>query len=128
MGGADYIMQAANIPGSPSYLPNLAARLAFYGSRSKTALLFMQELIADNKQVKLSPGLEKRLEALRSAALIEDAYLAFVDQYQRHPSTLDELLGAGILIELPTEPYGGRWRLHDNGRVDSTSNFLESMK
>jgi hypothetical protein len=124
--GADYIMQAANIDGSPSALPNLAARLAFYGARSKTALLFLRQLITENKQVRLNPELKKRLSALQAAATIEDAALAFVSQNNRRPEKIDELITAGFLVTIPEEPYGGQWRLHPDGRVDSTSNFLES--
>lgn len=123
--GADYVMQAANISGSPSAFPNLAARLAFYGERSKTALLFLRQLIAENKQVRLNPELKKRLTALQSASNIEDAALEFFSQYDRRPNSIDELVLTGFLSKIPEDPYGGQWRLHQNGRVDSTSNFLE---
>jgi len=126
--GADYVMQAANISGSPSYLPNLAARLAFYGSRSKTALLFMRELIAENKQAELNPELEKRLAALEAAALIEDAAVEFTNRYGRRPENIGELVKTNVLSVVPQEPYGGEWRLYADGRVDSTSNFVERIK
>jgi hypothetical protein len=126
--GADYIMQAANISGSPAYLPNLAARLAFYGARSKTALLFMKELIAENKQVELNPELEKRLAAFEAAASIEDAAVEFVNRYGRSPENIHELVSTNVLPAIPQEPYGGQWRLYADGRVDSTSNYVERVK
>ncbi|MBF0644689.1 hypothetical protein HTZ97_05425 [Desulfuromonas acetoxidans] len=126
--GADYVMQAANISGSPSYLPNLAARLAFYGSRSKTALLFIKELIAQNKQIELNPELEKRLAAFEAAASIEDAAVGFINRFDRRPVNISELVKTGFLSAVPLDPYGGEWRLYIDGHVDSTSNFIEREK
>jgi hypothetical protein len=123
--GARYVMQAANIAGSPPYLPNLAARLAFYGARSKTALFFMEQLLSENKQVEINPELKKRLTAFRAAAAIEDAAEAYKQKHDRSAGDVGVLVTTGFLAALPPEPYGGEWRLHPDGRVDSTSHFVE---
>ncbi|SEA64816.1 hypothetical protein SAMN05660420_02704 [Desulfuromusa kysingii] len=126
--GANYIKQAAAIDGSPPYFPNLASRLAFYGSRSKTALLFLEEMLVQNKQIKMSSELEKRLVALQGAAQLEDAAFLFMQQQGRKATSIDELVQNGFVESIPTEPYGGQWRLHPNGRVDSSSNFITVEK
>ena len=122
--GAHFIKQSATIAGSPPYLPNLASRLAFYGSRSKTALLFLEQMLVENKDIKVSSGLEKRLIALQGAAQLEEAAFLFKQQQGKAAIDIDALFAAGLLESLPQEPYGGEWRLHPNGRVDSTSNFI----
>jgi len=126
--GARFIMQAANISGSPPYLPNLAARLAFYGSRSKTALVFLQQMLNENKQVEINPELKKRLTALQGAAQIEDAADAYMKETSRSAGDIKVLVEAGFLDVLPVDPYGGKWQLHPSGRVDSTSNFVMKKK
>jgi len=126
--GANYIKKSAAIAGSPAYLPNLASRLAYYGSRSKTALLFLKQMLAENKQIKVSSELEKRFEALRGAAELEEAALQYSQQYGKVATGIDDLLSSGLVKSLPPEPYGGKWRLHPNGRVDSTSNFISVDK
>lgn len=122
--GAHFIKQSASIADSPSYLPNLASRLAFYGSRSKTALLFLEQMLAENKQIKVSSELEKRLIALQGAAQLEEAALLFKQQHGKAANGINALVESGLIETLPEEPYGGQWRLHPNGRVDSTSNFI----
>jgi len=126
--GAKYIKKSAAIAGSPFYLPNLASRLAYYGSRSKTALLFLEQMLSENKQIKVSSELEKRFEALRGAAELEEAALQYYQQYGKAATGIDDLLASGLVKSLPPEPYGGTWRLHSNGRVDSTSNFITVEK
>lgn len=126
--GARYIMKAANIKGCPHYLANLATRLAFYGERSKTALLFLKQMLAENKQVALTPELKKHFDALEGAALIEDAALSFKQQHSASAKTIDDLLKSGLLGEIPHEPYGGQWQLYPNGRVDSSSKFISVVK
>ena len=122
--GANYIKQSAAISGSPNYLPNLASRLAYYGSRSKTALLFLEQMMVENKQIKVSDELEKRFIALQGAAELEEAALLYYEEHGKKAAGIDDLLSAGLVELLPQEPYGGEWRLHPNGRVDSTSNFI----
>lgn len=122
--GSRYMMQAANISGSPPYLADLATRLAFYGERSKTALLFLKQMLVENNQVEITPELEKRFMALEGAAQLEDAALLFRQQHGIAATSVAALLQAGVLDEVPVEPYGGQWQLHENGRVDSSSRFI----
>lgn len=121
-------MKAANIDGSPNYLADLATRLAYYGERSKTALLFLRQMLSENKGVELTPELKKRFIALEGAAVIEDAAMQFLNENNVSARSLEELLDSGILHEIPVEPYGGQWQIHPNGRVDSSSKFLTDGK
>ena len=123
---AGHIMTAAQLPGSPAYLKTLGARLAYYGGKSKTALLFLQEILAETNDPLLRKYLSKRLTALERAVLIEEAVEKFKAQQGRVPNPLSELVAAGYLAELPIDPYGGKWGLLENGRVFSTSRFAEA--
>jgi len=122
---ADYMLAAAALPGSPSYLKTLAARLAYYGGKSKTALLFLKEMLTESKDPLLKQRLQFRLKALEGASAIEDA----LDQYRKDhgdsPASLDDLVSSQYLQSLPEEPYGGRWVILKNGRVFSTSKFTK---
>lgn len=126
--GAHYIKHAATIEGSPSYFPNLASRLAFYGQRSQTALLFLEQMLVENQNINVSSELENRLLALQGAAQLEEAALLFKQKYGAVAPDIAALVNAGLVESLPAEPYGGEWRLHPNGRVDSTSNFISVKK
>ncbi|MEE4255163.1 MAG: hypothetical protein V2I50_14060, partial [Desulfuromusa sp.] len=67
--------------------------------------------------------LQKRLQALENAVLIEEALDKFKSQEGRTPKALSELVSMGYLIALPPDPYGGTWGILKNGRVFSTSKF-----
>ena len=118
-----YIMQASQLPGSPSYLTTLAARLAYYGGQSRTALLFLEEILAETSDQLLRRRLELRLTALKRAVTIEDALNQYRAREEKDPASLDLLVQSGDLAELPTDPYGGQWVIMKNGRVFSTSKF-----
>jgi len=121
-----FIMQASQLPGSPAYLATLGARLAYYGGKSKTALLFLQQMLADTDDVMMKKRLQKRLQALESAVVIEEALEKFKIQEGRLPKELSELVSSGYLVMLPSDPYGGKWGILKNGRVFSTSKFANA--
>lgn len=125
---ADYIMTASRLPGSPDYFPTLAARLAYYGGKSKTALLFLRQMLEESSNPVLKSRMEKRLLALERAVAIEETLDRFKVKEGRMPASLDELVSRGYVEMLPEDPYGGKWGVLDNGRVFSTSRFAEAFE
>ncbi len=122
---AGHIMRAAELPGSPAYLKTLGARLAYYGGKSQTALLFLQQMLAETNDPLLKSRLQMRKLALERAVLIENALAEFKQREGRLPDGLVELVTSGDLVMLPEDPYGGRWGILKNGRVFSTSKFTD---
>ena len=120
---SSYIMKASQLPGSPAYLSTLGARLAYYGGKSKTALLFLKDMLAEASDPLLKNRLQTRLLALERAVEIEEALDRFREFEGGSPDTLSELVVKGYLDELPRDPYGGDWVILENGRVFSTSKF-----
>lgn len=125
---SDYIMTASRLPESPGYLPTLAARLAYYGGKSKTALLFLQQILEETNNPLMRRSLEMRLIALERADAIEEALGKFKRNEGRLPVSLGELVTRGYMDELPQDPYGGKWGVLENGRVFSTSKFVEKYE
>lgn len=126
--GGRYVMQAAELPGSPAYLKKLGARLAYYGGQSKTALLFLKQMIAETRSETLKQSMAKRLLALEKAVEIETALEKFRAEQGKDVSDLNELVATGYLPVLPEDPYGGEWGILKNGRVFSSSKFVEPKK
>lgn len=122
--GGHYWMQAAQLPGSPTVLSNMAARITYLGSQSRTALAFLQQMLSETQNEAFKQKMSLRLTALQNAVMIEDAIELFKKE-QGRPPALDELTEAGYLDEMPEEPYGGEWILLPSGRVYSTSKFIE---
>ena len=125
--GANYVMKASKIHGAPGFLPTLASRLAYYGGKTKTAVLFLKGLLFDTKDPYLRKSLQLRLLALERAELIEEAVQKFKEDHGRLPKT-KELVNDGYLDEMPIDPYGGEWGILKNGRVFSTSKFVEEKE
>ena len=123
-----FIMAASQLPGSPAYLATLGARLAYYGGKSKTALLFLQEMLADTDDAMMKKRLQMRLQALERAVLIEEVLDKFKVKEGRMPKELSELVTTGYLVVLPPDPYGGKWGVLKNGRVFSTSKFTNALQ
>lgn len=121
-----YIMRAAELPGSPEYLKTLGARLAYYGGKSQTALLFLKEMLAETDDPLMTSRLEMRMIALERAVFIENALSEFQKREGRKPNKLTELVSSGYLLKLPEDPYGGEWGILKNGRIFSTSKFTNS--
>ena len=123
--GSRYIKQASELPGGPQYLKTLAARLAYYAGKSNTALLFLKQMLVETDDPVLKSRLSTRLLALERAVVIEKA----LEEYKQKnngtlPNSLDALVSLGYLVVLPQDPYGGKWGILKNGRVFSTSKFV----
>jgi hypothetical protein len=121
--GGEYIMEAARLPGSPRFLPTLAARLTYYGGKSETAILFLKGMLAETEDPSFRTSLEKRLIALERAADLEKMIVRFKNDQGRPPDRLGELVDGGYIDVLPEDPYGGQWIILESGRVFSTSKF-----
>jgi len=106
----------------------LAARLAYYGGKSQTAVLFLKQMLAENSDERLAKRLQLRLMALERAAQIEEALQRFQQEKKRDIESLQELVTTGYLPDLPVDPYGGKWGILQNGRVFSTSKFVQGKK
>jgi hypothetical protein len=125
--GAEYVMRASRVPGAPEYLPTLGARLAYYGGKTKTGILFLKGMLANISNPAVRKNLQLRLLALERAALIEEAVQKFEKERGRRPQA-NELVSMGYLEVLPEDPYGGRWVIMKNGRVFSTSRFAKEKE
>jgi hypothetical protein len=121
-----YIMEAAKLPGSPSYLPTLAARLAYYGGKTETGIFFLQGLLAESNDPRFRAPLEMRLHALEGAAELEKLIERYKNERGQPPDRIEDLMAAGYIDWLPDEPYGGEWVILKTGRVFSTSKFVSA--
>lgn len=124
--GAEYLMEASRLPGSYDFLPNLAARLAYYGGKAKTAILFLKGMLVEAKDPRLRAAIEFRIEALEKASMLEELVAEFKEEKGREPRNVEELVKAGLIDKLPQDPYGGKWVILKNGRVYSTSRFTDT--
>lgn len=123
--GGEYLMMASRLPGSPAFLPSLAARIGYYGDKAHTAVMFLKGVIAQTSDDRLKDLLSLRLLALERAAILEDKVEEYQQERGQLPLKIVDLVTGGFLDSLPVDPYGGDWVLMKNGRVFSTSKFVQ---
>ncbi len=118
--GGKYLDAASRLPGSPPYLPLLASRMLVEGRSPETALALLSEMV---KQETNPARRETLLERIRQVTVERDLQLLenAIDQYRRktgeRPARLADLVRAGILPAVPSEPNGGTYLLLPDGSV-----------
>ncbi|TKB73075.1 MAG: hypothetical protein E8D46_11465 [Nitrospira sp.] len=125
---ADYLAQAARVPGEfpigpPLYTARLAARLYAQGNNPDVALEFLAGMLDQTTDEKIRGQLMRRIKRVsleRDLQMLERAVQQFVETRDTRPPSLAKLVEAGLLAQIPHEPYGGEYRL-DSATGDVTS-------
>lgn len=119
---AAYMKRAAELSGDPLYT-TLAARYFYESGRSDLGTLFLETMEKGAKDRKVKAVYELRRKALQAVTLLSDAVARYKKEKGEKPASLDALVAAGILANIPQDPYGGRFYLSEDGRIRSTSKF-----
>lgn len=121
---AKYLRIAAALPGAPTYLPRLAARMTVEAGDPDAALEFLQRLYQQLQDDQLREGLMRRMKevaAERDIRFLEEAVRRYKERYRRLPVRLEDLVAGGIVARIPEEPLGGVYQLNpSDGSVSST--------
>ncbi|NDY42726.1 hypothetical protein G3N55_07715 [Dissulfurirhabdus thermomarina] len=125
---AGYLRKAAKRPGAPGWIMKLAARMSLYGGQTMAGIVLLDDLIRTTRDPRTRASLLRRRQALEAVAVIEKAVAAFRREKGRFPKDIEELVRSGLLASIPADPYGGRFYLDREGRVDTTSRFLPKRR
>ncbi len=114
---SQYITEASKIKGAPPLLATLGARLAQKSGQTVTAIGFLKTMLRnpdydDNAKALLTA----RLGVLEGVLLLERAIEVYTRKFGRPIATLEDLVTAGILKELPLHKEGGQYDYRD-GKV-----------
>lgn len=121
---ARYLEQAARFPGSPAYLPLLAARLYANADNPEVAISFLKEMLRSTKSPELQEKLARRIKEVvveRDLRILEKARDSFLNQCGRYPKNINELVTTGLLSSIPAEPFGGDYYFDQDHKTHSTS-------
>ena len=120
--GARFMQIAAERSGSPLFA-KLASRYFHQARQTDLGVVFLQAVLEQTRDKKLRVVYQTRLAALQAVQLIETAVVQFQQRFNHSPEKLSELVGCGLLVVVPEDPYGGEFYLSDDGAVTSTSRF-----
>ena len=117
---APYFQTAAVLPGTPPYLPSLAARMTVAGGDPEAALEFLQRLYGQMTDPRLREALEQKIKEVlveRDIRVLQDGVRRYKARYGKLPRTLKELETTGVIVRLPDEPFGGTYAVGISGSV-----------
>ena len=120
--GARMLEAAARIPGSPPYLPLLAARMYSEGRVPETALAFLEGMVRQETDPSRLEILHRRIREViveRDIQALEKAVAAYRSRTGNLPERLSDLVRGGVIREVPKEPHGGEYLLSQDGSVAS---------
>ena len=120
---SEYLMTASKRPGGSSMFASLATRLAYKGQRTENAIVFVEEMLKEEKNESVRKEFETRLEALKGILLLERAVIVYKDRFGIAPFSLKDLITAGIIAKLPEDPYGGEFYIALDGSIKTTSDL-----
>ena len=120
-------MIAAKRPGASPLLATLGARLAYKGQRTENAIVFLEEILKREQDEAVIKVYKTRLEALNGILLLERSVSVYKDRLGILPFSLDDLVIAKIISQLPIDPYGGEFYISLDGSIKTTSE-LRPMK
>lgn len=122
--GAAYLMAASRLPESHGFLGLLAARLSTQAGRTEAAIMFLDELGGSTSDPRLKQQITQRADALKAIALIERGGVVYQQRYGKAPERVEQLVEARVLKAVPLDPYGGRFFLDEQGKVQTTSRLV----
>lgn len=120
--GGRAMAEAARLPGSPEYLPRLAARMLAEGRDPDTALSFLTLMIGQETDATRRKALERRYREVvveRDLQSLEKAVAAYRASAGRNPERISDLVRNGFIASVPREPGGGSYRIAPDGSVYS---------
>jgi tetratricopeptide (TPR) repeat protein len=123
---ARYAALAARTPGASPNISHLAVSLASKSGTPEQAITLIGELRATIRDEATARRLDEQLELAvleRDAQALERAAASFEELRGRPIASLDELRAAGLVQDMPKDPFGGRyvWDPAER-RVRSTAN------
>lgn len=121
---AEYLMIAAQRPGPSERLVSLASKLAYKENNTENAIVFLEAISKRTDDERLKKDYETRVRALRARLLLEKAVATYKKKFRKFPTSPEHLIEAGIIKEIPQDPYGGKCAIGPDGRVMCTTDNM----
>jgi hypothetical protein len=119
---ARYYKLAGKLSGQPLFV-KLAGRYMHEAGQTDLGIIYLIAMVESARNPAIKKTYELRLEALQAVRIIELARDAYRQGNGRQQTSLEELLQAGYLKDVPEDPYGGSFYLDSEGGVKTTSKF-----
>lgn len=123
--GGEYLRIAARVPGSPAYLPQLAARMTVESGDPTAALEFLDRFSRNVTDERVREALLQRMKEIvqeQDLRFLEESISRYRAKYGQPPAKLEDLMLRGIIQQMPSDPLGGQYEVDTfSGVVRATS-------
>lgn len=123
--GGKYLRIAARVPGSPAYLPQLAARMTVESGDPTAALEFLDRFSRSVTDERVREALLQRMKEIvqeKDLRFLEESIRRYRAKYGQPPAKLEDLMLHGIIQQMPSDPLGGEYEVDTfSGVVRATS-------
>lgn len=122
---AHYARLAAQVPGGPPWLLNMATQMSAHAGHPEFALNFLRSMHQQAEDPRIRESLENHIKEVtieRDIRLLEPIAAQFYQREHRYPKRVEELLTKGYVNALPQEPFGGSYLMEEEtGRITSST-------
>ena len=128
---AEAMAKAAGLPGAPERLVNLAAKLFVSAKSPQQAVELLAKVYEETSDQNVRKMVEARLKESiveRDLQILEEAIRRYQLNHTHRPGRLEDLVGPGLLRELPKEPFGGHYLYESATGVVRSSEVTERMR
>lgn len=111
---AEHLRRAAELPGAVPNVAHMAAVLHAQQHGPQTTLAFLREMHRQTESPQLREVIERSLHEAQLAADVERLTAlaaAYRERFGVAPSSLEELVDAGLLAGIPPDPLGGTYEI-----------------
>lgn len=123
--GGEYLRIAARVPGSPAYLPQLAARMTVESGDPTAAFEFLDRFSRSVTDERVRETLLQRMKEIvqeKDLRFLEESIRRYRTKYGQPPAKLEDLMLHGIIQQMPSDPLGGEYEVDTfSGVVRATS-------
>lgn len=124
VGAAEIFLRAARLPGAPAHFAPLAGRLLAQAGKPDDGISIMESLLERGVDDDVRPEIEQRLRELkveRDLQAVDDAAARFKAQTGQSPTTVQQLIDAGLFAGGALDAAGGTISIGADGRAMSTT-------
>jgi hypothetical protein len=117
---AETFRRGSEAPGAHPWMKILAANMAQHGGEAQTARFLWSRIYESSDDKLIRHNAEQHLQALQvddDVQRLEAMVRQFREKTGRLPSSFEELISAGGLRRIPTDPLGHPYRLASDGHV-----------
>lgn len=127
----EFFQLAAHVPGSPAYLPQLAARMTVESGDPTAALEFLDRFSRSVADDRVREALFRRMKEIvqeQDLRFLEESIRRYRLKYGQAPAKVEDLMLHGIIPRLPEDPLGGQYEIDGLTGIVSASSKRDRLR